>query len=166
MCEGKCRKNSIRLSDGFGKVLVFQQFEPTRYSHEGIETLAKSSHNDLSRRERQLMDILYRLGRATAAQIQAELPDPPSYSAVRAALRVLVDKGHIRHERVSHHYEFWPSVPRAVAQQNAARRLLTTFFDGSATKAMAALLECSDSLSDAEIAELERLVDSAREEGR
>lgn len=126
----------------------------------------KRSHEHLSRRERQIMDALYRLGRATAADIQEEIPEPPSYSAVRAALRVLEDKGHVGHERRSHHYVYSPTVPAEVAQRNAARRLLDTFFEGSASKAVAALLECSDDLHPDELRELEQLVEQARREGR
>ena len=123
-------------------------------------------HEHLSRRERQIMDALYRLDRATAAEIQEEIPDPPSYSAVRAALRVLEDKRHVRHQRRGHHYVYGPTVPRAVARRNAARRLLDTFFEGSAPKAVAALLECSEQLSAQELDELRALVEQARREGR
>ena len=124
------------------------------------------AHEALSRRERQIMDLLYRRERATAAEIHAEMPDPPSYSAVRAALRVLEEKGHVAHERRSHHYVFWPTISRSVAQHDAARRLLTTFFAGSASNAVAALLECSDELPDEELAHLRELIDAARREGR
>lgn len=124
------------------------------------------AHEHLTRRERQIMDVLYREGRASAAEIQEQIPDPPSYSAVRAALRVLEEKGHVRHERESHHYVYWPTVSAAVARRNAARRLLDTFFEGSASKAVAALLECSEELDDRELGELEALIDQAREEGR
>lgn len=123
-------------------------------------------HEHLARRERQIMDALYRLGRATAAEIREEIPDPPSYSAVRAALRVLEDKGHVDHERESHHYVYWPTVSAEVAQRNAARRLLDTFFEGSASRAVAALLECTDDLDAAELRQLEQLVEQARKEGR
>lgn len=112
------------------------------------------------------MDALYRLDRATAAEIQEGIPEPPSYSAVRAALRVLEDKGHVRHERRGHHYVYRPTVSRAIARRNAARRLLDTFFEGSAPKAVAALLECSEELSAGELDELRRLIEQARLEGR
>ena len=105
-------------------------------------------------------------GERTAAEIHAEMPDPPSYSAVRAALRVLEQKGHLRHERRSHHYVFWPTVSRRSAQRDAARRLLTTFFEGSASGAVAALLECADDLPDEEIEELRKMIAVARREGR
>ena len=125
-----------------------------------------ATHEHLSRRERQIMDILYRRERATAAEIHAELPDPPSYSAVRAALRVLAEKGHVQHRRESHHYVFWPTISRSVAQRDAARRLLSTFFEGSTSKAVAALIECSDELTQKEIDQLSELIEAARREGR
>ena len=112
------------------------------------------------------MDVVFRTGSATAAEIHAEMSDPPSYSAVRAALRVLEQKGHLRHERRSHHYVFWPTVSRRSAQRDAARRLLTTFFEGSASGAVAALLECADDLPDEEIEELRKMIAVARREGR
>jgi BlaI family penicillinase repressor len=124
------------------------------------------THEHLTRRERQIMDALYRIGHATAADIQTEIPDPPSYSAVRAALRVLEEKGHVRHERESHHYVYRPTVSAEVARRNAARRLLETFFEGSASRAVAALLECTDELDAEELTELESLIEQAREEGR
>src|SRR5208282_1116679 len=94
----------------------------------------------LSRRERQMMDILYQRGRATAAEIHERLPDPPSYSAVRAKLRVLEDKGHIRHETQAARYIYAPVVARDRAKESALRHLLSTFFDNSAEQAMTALL--------------------------
>ncbi len=112
------------------------------------------------------MDVVFRRGSATAAQIRAEMPDPPSYSAVRAALRVLEQKGHLRHERRSHHYVFWPTVSRRSAQRAAARRLLTTFFEGSTSRAVAALLECAEDLPETEIEELREMIAAARREGR
>lgn len=122
---------------------------------------------ELSRRERQIMDIVYRLGAATVAEVQAELPDPPSYSAVRALLRILEEKGHLQHDEVGPRYVYSATTPRDVARTSALRRLLTTFFDNSTEKAVAALLDLSGSeMSDEE---LERLVDrigKAREEGR
>jgi len=95
---------------------------------------------DFSRRERQIMDILYRLGRATAAQVLAELPGRPSYSTVRTQLRVLERKGHVRHEAVGLRYVYSPIVSREKAQEFALRHLVETFFEGSTEKAVAALL--------------------------
>ena len=101
----------------------------------------KSPDAVLSRRERQIMDILYRLGRATAAEIHERLADPPSYSAVRAKLRVLEEKGHIRHEAQAARYIYVPVVARDRAKESALRHLLSTFFDNSAEQAVAALFE-------------------------
>src|ERR671925_464450 len=94
----------------------------------------------LSRRERQIMDIIYARGQATAAEVTAALPDPPSYSAVRALLRILEQKGHLRHEQDGPRYVFLPTVPRDRARRSAMRHLVRTFFDGSTEDAVAALL--------------------------
>lgn len=129
--------------------------------------MAKSKADALSRRERQVMDVLYRRGRATAAEVLADLPDPPSYSAVRAALRVLEDKGHVSHTRDGQKYVFLPTVPRDAARTSALKRLVQTFFDGSAGDAAAALLGLSAAkLTAAELDRLSGLIDQAREEGR
>ena len=119
----------------------------------------------LSRRERQLMDIVYERGQATAAEVAAALPDPPSYSAVRAMLRILETKGHLRHEADGVRYVYLPTVPRDQASRSALRGLVRTFFDGSTTQAVAALLDQSR-LSDAELERLAHLIDEARKEGR
>ena len=121
----------------------------------------------LSRRERQIMDILYRLGSATAAEIRGNLPQPPSYSAVRALLRILEEKGHLRHHYDGPRYVFTPIVARPAAQKSALRQLLRTFFDGSATQAVAALLDMSArDLSDDELEQLGKLVEQAKGEGK
>jgi predicted transcriptional regulator len=121
----------------------------------------------LSRRERQIMDVVYRRGQATAADILEGIPDPPSYSAVRAMLRVLEDKGHLRHEQDGPRYVYLPTLGRERARRSALQHLVRTFFDGSATQAVAALLDMSDGrLADEEIDRLSRLVDKAKEEGR
>lgn len=121
----------------------------------------------LSRRERQIMDVVYRRGRATAAEVLEDLPDPPSYSAVRAMLRVLEEKGELRHEQDGPRYVFLPTVPREQARRSALRNLVRTFFDGSTEQAVAALLDPADGkLSDAELARLARLINRARKEGR
>lgn len=120
----------------------------------------------LSRRERQIMEIVYRLGSATSADVLAALPDPPSYSAVRAMLRILEEKGHLTHRHDGPRYLYTPVVPRATARQSALRHLVRTFFDGSATQAVAALLDMSDSrLTRDEAAQLARLIDKARRQG-
>src|SRR5918993_4708630 len=101
----------------------------------------------LSRRERQIMDIIYARGQASAAEVTAALPDPPSYSAVRALLRILEQKGHLRHEEEGPRYVFLPTVPRDRARRSALRNVVRTFFDGSAAQAAAALIDQSQ-LSD------------------
>lgn len=123
-------------------------------------------HLDLSRRERQIIDILYTQGRSTAAEVQASLPDPPSYSAVRAMLRILEEKGHVRHEQDGPRYVYLPTLARDNVKQSALRHVLTTFFDGSAEQAISALLgDKSAQLSDAELDRLARLIDRARKSG-
>ena len=125
-----------------------------------------SNHRDLSRRERQILDILYQHGRATAAEVQAALPEPPSYSAVRALLRILEDKGHVRHEQDGPRYIYVPTLGRENAKRSALRHILQTFFDGSAEQAISALLdESSAKLSRAELDRLARLIESARKTG-
>ena len=121
----------------------------------------------LSRRERQIMDLLYRLGKATAADVHEELPDPPSYSAVRAMLRVLEEKGHIRHEAQDLRYIFMPVVARDKARRHAVRHLLQTFFEGSPEQAVATLLDVSaGDLSKKDFDRLSELIEKARKEGR
>jgi predicted transcriptional regulator len=121
----------------------------------------------LSRREREIMDVLYRRGRATAAEIHQSIPDPPSYSAVRAVLRVLEEKKHIRHEAEDLRYVFMPVVPREKARQSALRHLVETFFDNSTEQAVAMLLDMSEgNLSDEEFKRLAALIEKARQEGR
>jgi predicted transcriptional regulator len=120
----------------------------------------------LSRRERQIMDVVYRLGRATAAEVLAEMPEPPSYSAVRAMLRLLEEKGHVRHEQDGPRYVYLPTVNRDKARRSAMRHLVRTFFDGSTEDAVAALLQNDAGISDEELARLAKLIDGAKKEGR
>jgi len=123
--------------------------------------------HELSRRERQIMDVLYELGRATSAEVRERLPDPPSYSAVRAMLRILEDKGHLRHEQDGPRYVFIPTVPREEASESALRRVVRTFFDGSAESALTALIDLG--VKDLDEQALRRLADriaEARKEGR
>jgi len=125
------------------------------------------SRPQLSRRERQIMDVLYRFGQATAGTVMSNLPDPPSYSAVRALLRVLEAKGHVRHVQDGPRYMYLPTVPREKARQSAMQQLVRTFFGGSTEQAVAALLDLSSSkLSDDELDRLSQLIDQARKEGR
>ena len=125
--------------------------------------MSKAAASRLSRRERQIMDVLYRAGRGTAAKVQAGMPEPPSYSAVRTMLRILEEKGHVRHELDGPRYVYIPTVARDKAQRSALKHLVNTFFDGSATQVMAALAELSPrELGDEEITRLRRLIDNAR----
>lgn len=121
----------------------------------------------LSRRERQIMDLLYQRGRASAAEVQGGIPDPPSYSAVRAMLRTLEEKGHVTHVEDGRAYIYSPTVNRDQARQSALRHMLSTFFAGSTEQAVAALLDLSGpKLSDSELERVARMVDDARREGR
>src|SRR6185503_17541391 len=120
----------------------------------------------LSRRERQIMDVIYRRGRATAAEVLEDIPDPPSYSAVRAMLRLLEEKGHVRHEQDGPRYVFLPIVNRDKARRSAMRHLVRTFFDGSTEDAVAALLQNDSGLSEDELSRLSKLIDGAKKEGR
>ena len=129
--------------------------------------MADSLANRLSRRERQIMDVLYQLGEATAAEVQERLPEPPSYSAVRAMLRILEDKGHIAHHEDGPRYVYAPTVARDTARRSAVSHLLKTFFDGSVEQAMAALLDGAErKLSRDEIDRLSRLIEQRKREGR
>ena len=128
--------------------------------------MSRGPHLDLSRRERQIIDILYGRGSATAAEVQAALPDPPSYSAVRAMLRILEEKGHVRHEHDGPRYVFKPTLPRDNAKRSAMRHMLQTFFDGSAEKAISALSDDESArLSDAQLDRLANLIAQARKPG-
>ena len=120
----------------------------------------------LSRRERQIMDILYRHGRATANDVMADLPGDPSYSTVRTQLRVLESKGHVRHEEEGLRYIYLPAVARHAARRSALRHLVDTFFEGSTEKVVAALLGGDASrLSDDELDRIAGIVAKARKGG-
>jgi predicted transcriptional regulator len=128
------------------------------------QTLAQ---NQLSRRERQIMDVVYRLGKASVTDVLDRLPDPPSYSAVRALMRILEEKGHLSHEQDGPRYVYLPTVPRDAAQASALSHLVRTFFGGSAEAAVAALLELPENgLSGGELDRLSKLIDEARTQGR
>ena len=130
------------------------------------QAMKKPASHSLSRRERQIMDILYRHGRATAAEIHQELPDRPSYSAVRAKLRVLEEKGHIRHEEQALRYVYLPLVNRDTAKRSALKHLIETFFDNSAEQAITALLDLpSAGLSREKLDRLSSLIEKAKQEG-
>ena len=128
--------------------------------------MAKNWHMHLSRRERQIMNIIYERARASAADVRENLPDPPSYSAVRATLRILEDKGYLKHEKEGPRYVFSPTLPRGKASRSALKQLVQTFFDGSVERAVAALLNMSESeLSDEDLYRLAQLIEGARKEG-
>jgi len=113
------------------------------------------------------MDALHARGQATAAEVLMALPDPPSYSAVRALLRILEAKGHVRHHRDGARYVYLPRVSRETASRSALKRVVSTFFQGSVTQAMAALLENADArLPDAELKKLQQIIKEAKKEGR
>ena len=120
----------------------------------------------LSRRERQIMDVLHQRRRASAAEVLAALPDPPSYSSVRALLRILESKGHARHVRDGTRYIYLPRVSPATARRSALRRVVETFFAGSVARTMAALLTDADTrLADSDWTELQGIIEQARREG-
>ncbi len=122
---------------------------------------------NLSRRERQIMDAIYRLGRASVTDVMENIPDPPSYSAVRAMLGILENKGHLTHEQEGAKYVYLPVVARERARKTALKSLVQTFFDGSSREAIAALLELPDGkLSKGELDALQDLIDKAKKEGR
>jgi len=129
--------------------------------------MTKNPHAHLSRRERQIMDVIYQQGRATAAEVMENMPNAPSYSAVRAMLRLLEDKGLVRHEQDGPRYVYLPTLSRDKARQSAMKQLLQTFFDDSAEQAVAALIDLSrPKMSDVELDRLSRLINDARKEGR
>lgn len=121
----------------------------------------------LTRRERQCLDVLYQKGEATVAEVMAALHDPPSYSAVRATLNVLLEKGHAVHKQDGPRYVYLPAVPADAARNAAVQHLVTTFFGGSTEQAMAALLDISDLKTSRDTLDrLTRKIQSARKEGR
>ena len=128
--------------------------------------MAASPPLDLGRRERQIMEVIYRLGRASAADVRAQLPDPPTYSAVRGMLRLLEEKGHLQHAQEGIKHVYFPTVKHEDVRESAMRHVLRTFFAGSTAAAMAALLEASEEPpSEAELEALAKVIDEAREAG-
>jgi predicted transcriptional regulator len=128
-------------------------------------TKTDRDHTSLTRRERQIMDILYRLGRATAGEVMEALPGNPHYSTVRTQLRVLEEKGHVSHEEHGLRYVYVPAVPRRAARKSALRHLVETFFDGSAEQVVAALLGGEGSrLTEDELERIAELVAKAKKE--
>jgi predicted transcriptional regulator len=127
--------------------------------------MRKDGHRNLSRRERQIMDLLYQRGRATASEINEALPDPPSYSAVRAKLRVLEEKGHVRHEEEALRYVYLPTLARDTARKSALRHLVSTFFEGSIEQTVAALIDLSAAdLSKRDLDRISKLIAAAKAE--
>lgn len=126
-----------------------------------------AGHETLGRRERQIMDVVYRLGQAAVGDVMRELPDPPTYSAVRAMLRYLERKGHLRHSREGARYVYQPTVPASEAQRSALRHLVRTFFRGSRPRALAALLDLPEkAMTERDLDRLRNLVRRAQREGR
>jgi predicted transcriptional regulator len=129
--------------------------------------MTRARTESLSRRERQIMEIVYRLGEATVADVQRELPDPPSYSTVRALLRILEEKRHLRHREDGPRYVYAPRVPRETAARPALKGVLNNFFDGSREKLVAALLDdAATELSPEELDNLQGLIARAKKAGR
>jgi predicted transcriptional regulator len=129
--------------------------------------MVKTLHAVLSRRERQIVDILYRRGRATAAEVMEDLPGDSTYSTVRTQLRVLEEKGHIRHDQEGQRYVYSPAVPRGTVRRSALKHLVETFFDGSVEQTVAALLGADGArLSPSELEQIAELIERARKEGR
>ena len=126
----------------------------------------RESPDKLGSRERQIMDIIYRRGQATAAEVQADLPDPPSNSAVRGMLRLLEDKGHVSHRTEGPRYVYLPTADTSTVSRSAVRHLVRTFFDNSAGSAVAAMLGMYESrLKDEDLDRLESLIEQARGKG-
>ena len=128
---------------------------------------ARHAPAQLTKRERQIMDVLYRLGRATAAEIMDGVPGAPGYSTIRTQLRVLETKGHVKHDEQGLRYIYMPTVPRHSARKSALKHLVETFFDGSSAKAVAALLGGEAArVSDEDLERIAELVRDARSESR
>ncbi|HWB85932.1 MAG TPA: BlaI/MecI/CopY family transcriptional regulator [Bryobacteraceae bacterium] len=126
-----------------------------------------STPRTLSRRERQIMDILYRDGKLPAAEVQKRMPDAPGYSAVRALLRILEEKGHIRHQAEGLRYVYLPTVTREKAKRSAVKHVLDTFFNGSPEQIVAALLDVSATrLTREELDRMSAMIEDAKREGK
>ncbi len=129
--------------------------------------MAKRATVNLSRRERQIMDVIYKLGEGTVSDVLKRLPDPPSYSAVRAMMGLLEERGHLKHRQDGPRYVYCPTQSRDRARRSALKHVLQTFFDGSTESAVAALLNMSSKdMSEEELDRLRQLIDEARREGR
>lgn len=129
--------------------------------------MAPNAHTHLGRRERQIMEAVYTLGRATVAEVLDRIEDPPSYSSVRAMLRILEEKGHLKHEQDGPRYVYLPVVSGERARRSILRDVVQRLFDGSTEQAVAALLESSSAkLGDEELERLQRMIALARKQGR
>jgi predicted transcriptional regulator len=127
----------------------------------------KPDITDLTKREREIMEIIYREGRATAVEVMKGLPDEPANATVRTMLHVLEDKGYLRHDREKGKFIYFPTIPLASARRNALEHVLATFFKGAEASAVISILKKSDaSLSDDDIASILRLIENSRKEGR
>lgn len=123
--------------------------------------------NELGRRERQIMDVVFRLGKASVSDVRKEIPDPPTYSAVRGMMRLLEQKGYLSHEDDGLRYLYTPTVKQKQARKSALKHMVHTFFNGSAAEAAASLLELNDSeLSAEDVERLSKLIQKAKAEGR
>lgn len=129
--------------------------------------MAKTDQRNLSRRERQIMDIIYQRGNATAMEVMNGMPDPPGYSTVRTLLSVLERKGFLHHKRQSYHYVYTPTIPAAEARSSALEHLMDTFFEGSATRIVSALMHLKqDELKAEELEEIKQLIEEAKADDR
>ena len=129
--------------------------------------MVEKPSSNLGRRERQIMDCVYRRGKASVGEVLGDLPDPPSYSAVRAFLRILEEKGHLKHKKDGPRYVYYPTLSRKIAGHTALKRVLQTFFNGSVEKAVATLLDVSDTrLSDKQLEELSLVIKEAQKKGK
>lgn len=129
--------------------------------------MSANAHTHLGRRERQIMEVVYRLGRATVAEVLAQLEDPPSYSSVRAMLRILEEKGHLKHQQDGPRYVYLPVVSGARARRSILRDVVQSLFGGSTEQAVAALIESSSTrMNDEELERLQRLISTARKQER
>jgi BlaI family penicillinase repressor len=129
--------------------------------------MLKNQQVQLSRREREIMDVLYQRGKASASEVREAMPDAPGYSAVRAMLRVLGEKGHIRHEADGPRYVYAPTVPRDKARRSAVKHLMSTFFNNCPEQIVAALLHVSATrLTPEELDRMSQMIEKARKEGR
>ena len=127
--------------------------------------MTRDTYEQLSRRERQIMDVVFRLGRASVGEVREQLPDPPSYSAVRATMGILERKGHLTHEREGTKFVYSAVASQKRVRRRAMGKLLDTFFDGSPEKALAALLS-RERPDDEQLERMRKLIDEAREQGR